>query len=169
MIPSFLSRWAATRVVRRAPTQSGFTLLEMLVVLVIIGMLVSLVGPRLYANIDRSKVQTAATQVKLLRGAIETMRLDLGVYPTPEQGLALLVTPPTDEKLRRRWRGPYLEEAVPMDPWGNPYQYVVPGPDGRPFGIFSFGADGKAGGEGNDADIGLTASSPANASTPPTP
>lgn len=135
--------------------QVGFTLLEMLVVLVIIGMLVSLVGPRLFSKVDSAKVQTAMTQVKLLRGAIETMRLDLGVYPNVEQGLSLLVTPPTDEKLRKRWKGPYLEDALPADPWGNPYQYVVPGPEGRPFGIYSFGADGKQGGEGNDADIGM--------------
>jgi general secretion pathway protein G len=133
----------------------GFTLLEMLVVLMIIGMLVGLVGPRLFANVDKSKVQTAATQVKLLRGAVETMRLDLGVYPTTEQGLALLTSPPADEKLARRWRGPYLEDKLPEDPWNNPYQYVVPGPEGRPFGIYSFGADGQPGGEGNDADIGM--------------
>lgn len=139
----------------RSRNASGFTLLEMLVVLVIMGMLVGLVGPRLFSKVDSSKVQTAATQVKLLRGAIETLRLDLNVYPTPEQGLKLLTTPPGDDKLRGRWRGPYLEDALPDDPWGNPYHYVVPGPEGRPFGIFSYGADGKAGGEGNDADIGM--------------
>ncbi|QDQ29311.1 type II secretion system protein GspG [Chitinimonas arctica] len=137
------------------PAQLGFTLLEMLVVLVIIGMLVSLVGPRLFAQVDSSKVQTAQTQVKLLRGAIETMRLDLGSYPTKEQGLSLLITPPGDEKLAKRWRGPYLEDALPNDPWNNAYEYVVPGPEGRPFGIYSLGADGKPGGEGNDADVGM--------------
>ncbi|MFT4170928.1 MAG: type II secretion system major pseudopilin GspG [Rhodocyclaceae bacterium] len=139
----------------RVRNMSGFTLLEMLVVLMIIGMLVGLVGPRLFANVDKSKIQTAATQVKLLRGAVETMRLDLGVYPSAEHGLALLSEPPTDEKLARRWRGPYLEDALPEDPWNNPYQYVVPGPAGRPFGIYSFGADGQPGGTGNDADIGM--------------
>lgn len=134
----------------------GFTLLEMLVVLVIIGMLVSLVGPRLWKNIDRSKVQTAATQIKLLKGAMETMHLDISAYPTPEQGgLTLLVNRPVDEKLAKRWRGPYLEEAVPDDPWGNPYQYVIPGPNGKPYAIYSYGADGKEGGDGDDADIGL--------------
>lgn len=147
-----------------ARKQAGFTLLEMLVVLVIIGMLVSLVGPRLFSKVDSAKVQTAMTQVKLLRGAVETMRLDLGVYPSPEQGLSLLVTAPSDDKLRKRWRGPYLEDALPADPWGNPYQYVVPGPDGRPFGIYSFGADGKAGGEGNDADVGMLATKEAPSS-----
>jgi general secretion pathway protein G len=83
------------------------------------------------------------------------MRLDTGEYPAADIGLSLLVTPPTDPGLRTRWKGPYLDEAVPLDPWGRPYQYVVPGPGGRPFGIYSFGADGRPGGEGNDADIGL--------------
>lgn len=135
---------------------SGFTLLEMLVVLVIIGMLVGLVGPRLFSKVDSSKVQTAETQIKLLRGAIETMRLDISVYPSADQGLGMLVNPPQDNTLRRKWRGPYLEDVVPDDPWGNPYQYVVPGKDGRPFGIYSLGADGKEGGEGNDADLGFS-------------
>lgn len=140
----------------RHPSRSrGFTLLEMLVVLVIIGLIAGLVGPRLFAKVDSSKVQTAGVQIKLLRGAIESMRLDLGAYPSAEQGLDLLVTAPTDAKLRERWKGPYLDEAVPMDPWGNPYQYRIPGEDGRPFSIVSLGADGKPGGEGNDADIGL--------------
>lgn len=139
----------------RRNTSAGFTLLEMLVVLVIIGMLVSLVGPRLFAKVDSSKIQTAQAQVKLLRGAIETMRLEVGVYPTPEQGLGMLVTPPSESGLKAKWRGPYLDDALPLDPWGNPYQYVVPGPDGKPFLIFSFGADGKPGGTGNDADVGV--------------
>jgi general secretion pathway protein G len=133
----------------------GFTLLEMLVVLVIIGLVAGLVGPRLFSKVDSSKVQTAGVQIKLLRGAVETMRLDTGEYPAADIGLSLLVTPPNDPGLRTRWKGPYLDEAVPLDPWGRPYQYVVPGPGGRPFGIYSFGADGRPGGEGNDADIGL--------------
>lgn len=132
----------------------GFTLLEMLVVLVIIGLVAGLVGPRLFSKVDSSKVQTASVQIKMLRGAVESMRMDIGVYPTNEQGLDLLVTAPSDSKLRERWKGPYLEEAVPLDPWNNPYQYKVPGDAGRPFSIVSLGADGKTGGEGNDADIG---------------
>jgi general secretion pathway protein G len=99
-------------------------------------------------------VQTAGVQIKLLRGAVETMRMDVGSYPPVEVGLPMLVTPPADPALRTRWKGPYLDEAVPPDPWGNPYQYQVPGDDGRPFSIVSLGADGKPGGEGNDADIG---------------
>jgi len=135
--------------------QSGFTLLEMLVVLVIIGLLASLVGPRLFSKVDSSKVQTADTQVKMLKGALETMRLDIGVFPGNEAGLALLTTPPDDSVLRNKWKGPYLDESVPLDPWGNAYQYQTPGPQGRPFYLYSFGADGKPGGDGIDADIGV--------------
>jgi len=135
---------------------SGFTLLEMLVVLVIIGLLVSMVGPRLFSKVDAAKIQTAAAQVKLLRGAIETMRLDINVYPSAEQGLKLLVEAPADPVLQPRWKGPYLEEAVPLDPWSNPYQYQPPESGGKPFILYSFGADGKPGGTGNDADIGLS-------------
>jgi len=135
---------------------SGFTLLEMLVVLVIIGLLVSMVGPRLFSKVDAAKIQTTAAQIKLLRGAVETMRLDINVYPTAEQGLKLLVEAPTDPALLQRWKGPYLEEAVPLDPWGNPYQYQPPESGGKPFILYSFGADGKPGGTGNDADIGLS-------------
>ena len=135
--------------------QSGFTLLEMLVVLAIIGLLASLVGPRLFSKVDSSKVQTAQTQVKMLKGALETMRLDIGRFPSQAEGLALLNTMPSADDVRAKWKGPYLDEAVPADPWGNPYQYAVPGSQGRPFSLYSFGADGKAGGEGNDADIGL--------------
>lgn len=144
------------RTATKSRRATGFTLLEMLVVLVIIGLVAGLVGPRLFAKVDSSKIQTAGVQIKLLRGAIESMRMDVGSYPTAEQGLTLLVTPPAEPNLRTRWKGPYLDEAVPMDPWGNPYQYQIPGEEGRPFTIYSFGADGRAGGEGNDADIGRT-------------
>lgn len=136
----------------------GFTLLEMLVVLVIIGLIAGLVGPRLFSKVDSSKVQTTGVQIKLLRGAVETLRMDVGIYPPMDVGLAMLVTPPADPVLRSRWKGPYLDEAVPLDPWGNPYQYQVPGEEGRPFSIISLGADGKPGGEGNDADIGHVSS-----------
>lgn len=139
---------------------TGFTLLEMLVVLVIVGLLVSMVGPRLFTKVDAAKVQTAQAQIKLLRGAIETMRLDINVYPTAEQGLRLLTDQPVDPTLRARWRGPYLEGAVPLDPWGTPYQYTPPVSSGQPFTLYSFGGDGKSGGTGTDQDIGLEASQP---------
>lgn len=134
---------------------SGFTLLEMLVVLVIIGLLASLVGPRLFSKVDDSKVQTAKVQVRNLKTALDTYRLQVGRYPTEAEGLMALNTAPTDEKVRSRWRGPYLEEALPADPWGNPYQYGIPGADGQPIALYSLGADGKRGGEGLDADIGF--------------
>ncbi|MBX3654342.1 MAG: type II secretion system major pseudopilin GspG [Ramlibacter sp.] len=137
---------------------SGFTLLEMLVVLVIIGLLVGLVGPRLFSKVDSAKVQTATAQVKLLRGAVETMRLDTNTYPTETQGLGMLTRAPSDQALAARWKGPYLEGPVPLDPWGNPYRYVPPESSSKPFQLYSLGADGKPGGSGNDADIGLEAS-----------
>lgn len=144
---------------------AGFTLLEMLVVLVIVGLLVSMVGPRLFTKVDSAKVQTTQAQIKLLRGAIETMRLDINIYPSAEQGLRLLTDQPTEPGLRGRWRGPYLEGAVPLDPWGNPYQYAPPAASGQPFTLYSFGGDGKTGGTGTDQDIGIEASPPPQTGT----
>jgi len=132
----------------------GFTLLEMLVVLVIIGLLAGLVGPRLFSKVDQSKVQTAEVQVKMLKGALETFQLDVGRFPTTEEGLAALYRAPSEEYAQSRWHGPYLDEQVPMDPWGTPYQYSVPGADGRPFALYSLGADRRSGGTGIDADVG---------------
>jgi len=138
----------------RASAQ-GFTLLEMIVVLVIIGLIMGLVGPRLFNQADKAKVQTAETQVKMLKGALETMRLDTGRYPTQEEGLTLLVEQPTDAKLAQRWKGPYLEDGLPDDPWGNPYQYSPKSTGAHAFALFSFGADGKNGGDGYDSDVGM--------------
>jgi general secretion pathway protein G len=134
--------------------QGGFTLLEMIVVLVIIGLIMGLVGPRLFSQADKAKVETANTQVKMLRGALETMRLDISRFPTEQEGLAILVTRPTDPSVASRWHGPYLDSEVPLDPWGHPFQYS-PTPSGlQPFTLYSYGADGKPGGKGLDADIG---------------
>lgn len=132
----------------------GFTLLEMLVVLVIIGLLAGLIGPRLFGKVDASKVKTANVQVKMLKGSLETMRLDLGRFPTTEEGMGMLFAAPSDEQLKQLWHGPYLDEQVPADPWGKAYQYSVPGNNGMPFALYSFGADGKLGGQDFDADIG---------------
>lgn len=137
----------------------GFTLLEMIVVLVIIGLIMGLVGPRLFSQADRAKIQTADTQVRMLRGALETMRLDIGRLPTEEEGLRLLTERPSDPRLSERWRGPYLDESVPLDPWGQPYQFQRQPSQHQPFSLFSLGADGQPGGTGDDADIGYT---PAN-------
>lgn len=134
--------------------QSGFTLLEMIVVLVIIGLIMGLVGPRLFSQADKAKVQTAETQVKMLRGSLETLRLDISRFPTAQEGLSILVNPPSDPAVAARWHGPYLDGDVPQDPWGRPYQYS-PEPSGRePFTLYSYGSDGKPGGGGFDADIG---------------
>ena len=132
----------------------GFTLIEMLVVLVIIGMLAALVGPKLFGRVDSSKVKTAEVQIKMFKGSLETFRLDVGRFPTQAEGLLVLNQAPTDERVRARWRGPYLDQDVPLDPWGNPYVYSLPGANSQPFALYSFGADGKRGGEGIDADIG---------------
>lgn len=136
-------------------TQRGFTLLEMLVVLLIIGLIAGLVGPRLFSKVDQSKVTATEAQVKILRGAVENLRLDVGRYPTPEESLSVLAKAPQEPALAGRWRGPYLDGAMPQDPWNNPYQYAVPGADGQPFALFSLGADGKLGGEGDARDIGV--------------
>lgn len=133
----------------------GFTLLEMIVVLVIIGLIMGLVGPRLFGQADRAKVQTAETQIKMLRGALETMRLDIGRFPASEEGLVTLSRAPSDPKLAQRWRGPYLDGGIPDDPWGNAYQYTSRPSEYTPFSLYSLGADGQTGGEAYDADVGL--------------
>jgi general secretion pathway protein G len=132
----------------------GFSLLELLVVLLIMGLLAGLVGQRLFTKFDDSKITTTQTQIRMFKGALETMRLDIGRFPTQEEGLQLLTTAPADDRIKARWRGPYLDEAVPLDPWSSPYQYSLPGTGAQPYALYSFGADGKRGGEGNDADIG---------------
>jgi general secretion pathway protein G len=137
------------------PKSPGFTLLEMLVVLMIIGLIAGLVGPRLFSKVDQSKITAAETQIKVLRSAIENIRLDIGRYPTAEEGLSLLTKPPADPALAARWRGPYLDDALPVDPWTNPYQYALGGANGQPFALYSFGADGKLGGEGDARDLGV--------------
>jgi general secretion pathway protein G len=150
------------RSARRPYRNAGFTLLEMLVVLVIIGLLAGLVGPQLLGRVDVSKVTAADTQVRMLKAAVETMRLDIGRFPTQEEGLSLLVNPPQDEKIARKWRGPYLAESVPLDPWSNAYIYVPL--TGTKMALYSYGADGNAGGEGIDADVGFLP--PTDAKTP---
>jgi len=127
----------------------GFTLLELLVVMVIIGLLVSYVGPKYFAQIGKSEVKTAKAQIDALEKALDTYRLDVGHYPTTEQGLAVLFTNPGNEP---KWEGPYLKKAAPPDPWGHPYVYKKPGEHGE-FDLFSYGNDGQPGGTGEAADI----------------
>jgi general secretion pathway protein G len=127
----------------------------MIVVLVIIGLIMGLIGPRLFGQADKAKVQTAQTQVRMLKGALETMRLDIGRFPTEQEGLQLLVAKPSDATLSQRWSGPYLDGEVPKDPWGNPYQYSPTATADQPLTLYSTGADGKRGGADLDADVGF--------------
>lgn len=127
----------------------GFTLLELLVVLMILGLLASLVGPRVFANVGKSEVKVARAQIAALETAIENFRVDTGRLPSTEQGLAVLEKAPPNDP---RWAGPYLKKALPLDPWGNAYQYRTPG-EKSDIEIFSLGKDGKPGGSGDDADI----------------
>lgn len=132
---------------------TGFTLIEILVVLVILGLLAGLVGPRLFGKVDSSKVKTAETQVKMLKTALQTFRLDVGRFPNTDEGLAALGKKPEGGDIPA-WAGPYLDEALPLDPWGHPYEYRDQPAEGQDFTLYSLGADGEAGGEGLAADIG---------------
>ncbi|MCW5219944.1 type II secretion system protein GspG [Verminephrobacter aporrectodeae subsp. tuberculatae] len=127
----------------------GFTLLELLVVIVIIGLLAAYVGPRYFSQLGKSERNTAKAQIEGLGKALDTYRLDTGHYPTTEQGLTALVVQPPDEP---KWRGPYLQKAVPMDPWGKPYVYRAPG-QAWDFDLSSLGKDGQVGGDGDGEDI----------------
>lgn len=133
-------------------TRSGYSLMEVLIAVAIIAVLATLVGPQLLGQLDRSKVTAATTQIRMIETALDTMRLDIGRYPTEEEGLGLLQTP--SEAVSAMWTGPYLDGGLPQDPWGRPYQYRVGGGSDRGQ-VFSYGADGQEGGSGLDADIGL--------------
>lgn len=127
----------------------GFTLLELLVVVAIIGLLVAYVGPRYAAQIGKSEVTAARAQIEALAKALDAYRLDTGHYPSVAQGLAALRERPADEA---KWNGPYLSKDVPLDPWGKPYVYRMPGAKGD-YELISFGRDGAPGGTGDNADI----------------
>lgn len=131
---------------RRARSQDGFTLIELLIVIVILGLLVGLVGPRMFGKVGKAKQKTAKAQIELLGTAIDTFRLDMGRFP---KELSELVTKVDD----KHWEGPYLPKRVPRDPWDNPYDYRSPGEDGRDYDIVSYGADGTSGGEEENEDI----------------
>lgn len=137
--------------------QAGYSLLEILVVLAIMAVLATLVAPRLFNQVDRSKITTAKAQARSLKTSLDAMRLDIGRYPTAEEGLSLLIAPPADVAVRASWFGPYVDGDLPADPWGNPYRYFPPQTDesGLTQGprIVSFGADNAEGGTGLDQDI----------------
>ena len=127
----------------------GFTLLELLVVIVIIGLLAGYVGPKYFGQIGKSEAKVAKAQIDAFEKALDAYRLDVGKYPTTEQGLTALVTRPANEP---KWQGPYLRKDVPPDPWGKPYAYKAPGARAD-YDIVSLGKDGQPGGEGDAADI----------------
>ena len=136
---------------RRFPPSgaAGFTLLELLVVVAIIGLLVGFVAPRYFGQIGKSEVTAARAQIDALGKALDQYRLDTGHYPSTEQGLDALMQRPQNEP---KWNGPYLRKSVPLDPWGRPYQYRTPGEKGD-FDLLSLGKDGAPGGSGEDADL----------------
>jgi len=130
--------------------EAGFTFIEIMVVVSIIGLLMALVGPRFIRGQEQAEVKAAAAQVELLSTALDTFRLDVGRYPTTQEGLAALVQRPFGLD---RWDGPYLKKGVPTDPWGHAYFYRSPGDGGRTFDVYSLGADGAPGGDGKNRDI----------------
>ncbi|NOT15750.1 MAG: type II secretion system major pseudopilin GspG [Methylotenera sp.] len=131
------------------PYSSGFTLLELLVVVVIIGLLVSIVAPRYFSQLGKSEVKAAKAQISAISKALDMYRLDTGHYPSQEVGLQALLVAPSGEA---KWQGPYLEKAIPPDPWNTPYQYRMPGEAGD-YDLISLGKDGKVGGKEDDADL----------------
>ncbi len=135
---------------RQRVLPAGFTLLELLVVIVIIGLLAAYVGPKYFAQLGKSEVTVAKAQLEAFDKSLDTFRLDVGRYPTTEEGMAALMAAPATAAAK--WNGPYLKKAVPADPWGNPYQYRSPGAKSE-YELVSMGKDGQPGGTGENADI----------------
>jgi len=133
---------------KSAKNQRGFTLIEILVVMVMIALLASLVGPKLFPKLGKGKQSAAKAQISLIEQALDQFRLDVGRYPTTQEGLNALVTNPGMPK----WEGSYLKKGLPVDPWDKPYQYTSPGSHGE-FDLLSYGRDGKPDGGGEDADV----------------
>jgi general secretion pathway protein G len=138
---------------RPAVPARGFTLIEIMVVVIIIGLLAAVIVPTVMHRVDDARVAKAKQDIQSLETALTMFRLDNSKYPTSEQGLQALVAQPTDPSIRHWKPGGYLER-ISKDPWGNDYQYVYPGTHGKEYDLFSMGADGAPGGEGLDADIG---------------
>ena len=134
-------------------TRPGYSLMEVLIAVAIIAVLGTLVAPQLFNQLDRSKVTTANTQIRMIETALDTMRLDIGRYPTQEEGLNLLSSP--NDTVQGIWAGPYLQDGLPSDPWQNAYQYRAAASTSDRGQVFSFGSDGQEGGDGQAADIGL--------------
>jgi len=137
---------------RRRPAlldQTGFTLIELLIVVIILGVLAALVGPRLFGRVGQSRQAAARVQIELLGAALDQFKLDVGRYPSSQEGLQSLQQSPGNAP---GWEGPYLKKDVPKDPWGNPYQYRSPGEHGE-YDLSSYGSDGQPGGDGEATDV----------------
>ncbi|MDD5392215.1 MAG: type II secretion system major pseudopilin GspG [Thiothrix sp.] len=138
---------------RLSNKQRGFTLIELMIVLVILGLIMGIVGPQAMKYLGKGKTQSTKVQIENLSAALDMYRLEVGNYPTSADGLKALVAAPSNA---RGWNGPYLKKGeVPKDAWNNDYQYKRPGSNNHPYDLSSFGADGAAGGEGEDADLSL--------------
>ena len=135
--------------------EAGFTLIELMIVIVILGLLAAIVMPRIVGETDKARYGTARAQMRVLEDALKRYKLDHGVYPTTEQGLEALVMQPATGDIPEHWpQGGYLDrQEIPFDPWGNPYIYISPGANSPDFDLVSLAADGLEGGEGFDADI----------------
>ena len=134
--------------------ESGMTLIEILVVIIVLGLLAGLVGPQIFGRVSEARSSTARTQLELMGVALDNYLLDNGSYPTTQQGLEALREEPAQEPVPTNWRGPYLRRAVPIDPWGRPYIYRYPGEQNPgSFDLLTLGRDGEPGGEDEDADV----------------
>jgi len=141
-------------VARCAGAPAGFTLIELLVTIAIIATLAAIVAPALFGNVGEARRNSARSQVQILSLALDAYRLDNDAFPTTDQGLEALRTMPVSGAPPANWKGPYLRQLVPMDPWGRPYVYTAPGvANPNSYDLYTLGKDGKPGGEGEDADI----------------
>lgn len=134
---------------RKKVKERGFTLIELMIVIIIIGLLAGLVGPRLFGKLTQAKQKAAKAQIELFGTALDAFRLDVGRYPTTEEGLKALREKPSGVE---EWKGPYLPKDIPLDPWGRPYIYKCPGEHGE-YDLLSYGLDGVEGGEGENQDV----------------
>jgi general secretion pathway protein G len=138
---------------RKTDSQAGWTLIETLIVIAIVMVLTATVGFMAVGSLEKARIAGTRAQIDSFCVALESYYIDCGNYPTSEQGLSALRKKPEVEPVSDGWSGPYVYKDAPKDPWGHEYEYTVPGADGNPYGIRSFGADGRDGGEGKNADI----------------